>query len=335
MGSNSLRIVQSGIESTWGTSVPATAKWMGLEDVGVTIIPTVAGARFLRGDMTNRHTQFLNGKTATARIAQYLTFEDAIMSLDSAVKGSVSPSTIDTTGKQYDYPFTQSAPAQRSRTLEIYDGETMYELSGAYCSSVEIRGSQGGDGIVRMNTEWVGKVATPDTLTPALAARTVDALPTSACNLYVDAIGGTIGSTVKSAALIDWVFKATNGAHVKFFQGSTSPAAAGFREWDLSFGFTLEAGPIANAELVKLQAGTSGLYRIRGISTVLAGSTPATQYKELLIDVAGMYTDPASLWGSRDGNTTVPFAITPAYDSTWGHSARVSTINKLTAFPDA
>jgi len=333
MGSKALRIVQSKIEAAWGTPLAATAKWMGVEDCSVTIIPTVAGARFLRGDATNRHVQYLNGKTGTARIAQYLTFEDAIMALDSAVKGSVAPSTVDTSGRQYDYPFTQAAPAQRSRTLELYDGVQEYELSGAYCSSIEIRGTTGNDGIVRMNTEWIGKVVTPDTVTGSLPARTVDALPTGVCSLYIDAIGGTIGSTVKAGALIDWVFKATNGAHVKFFQGDTSPSAANFREWDLSFGFTLEAGTVSAAELVKLQAGTSSLFRIKGTSAVLAGA--GTQYKEFRVDVAGMYTDPSTLWGDRDGNTTVPFAVTPAYDSTWANSAMLTTINKLTAFPDA
>lgn len=333
MGSISLRTVQSKIESIWGTpATPATAKWMGVEDCSVTIIPTVAGARFLRGDTINRHVQYLNGKTATARIAQYLTFEDAIMALDSAVKGTVTPTTVDTSGRQYDYPIGAASPAQRSRTLEIYDGLQMYQLSGAYCSSVEIRGSQGGDGIVRMNTDWVGKVATPGTNTAGIAARTVDALPTSLCKLYVDAIGGTIGSTEKAGVLIDWVLKASNGAHVKFFQGDTSPVAANFREWDISFGFTMEAGTTSAAEIVKLQAGTSSLFRIKGVSTVLAGS--GTAYKTLTVDVAGMYTDPATLWGNRDGNTTVPFAVTPAYDSGAALAVTVSTINKLTSWPD-
>ena len=335
MGSTDLIICQSKVETTPGTPLAATAKWMSFMRGEWTNEGELVRRRWQRGGMTPAYVTFASREWASARIEGDLTAEDGIMLLDGCVKGGVTGATgTDTSDKVWTYAFPTASgwTAPKARTFELYDGLTCQRLSGGYVRGFTLGGNYS-DGVVRFNADILAHSVAPSTITAALADRTVDAFPVAGVDLYIDAIGGTMGATKKSDVLIDWSLQVANKAHAKHFQGKSSVSSINpGTSFDISLNMTLEANATGAAEVAAAQAKTLRMLRIKGVSSTLAGA--ATVYKSFSIDMVGTYDLPKG-WSDRDGNTTHQLTFRPQYDATWGGYCTVTVVNKLAALPDA
>lgn len=333
MGNRALRVCQVGKESVWGTSVPATAVMGGIEDVTIKPMITNTQRRYLRGDYSPAHAVVQTDTRGKAMVSGDFTYEDLPMILNSAIKGGVTGTVTDTSAYTYAFPFPLTAsPAVESRTWEAYDGQQEYELTSGLVESFTLSGAAANDGVVKFVANIIGVAATKSTLTGALTARVVNPLAAGNVKLYIDALGGTVGTTVKADTLIDWTFTYNTGLHLKKFQsGGLAPTLFGYGLPSAQLVVTAEFNSVAVAELDAHVAGTGRLYRILGEGG-LAGS--ATAKYTLDIQCAGDITDASDLWGDRDGNTTMQLTIKNRYDAgafaNWG---KINVINKVVTLP--
>jgi hypothetical protein len=306
MGSTALRVAQLGKQSVFATAVAATAKMMGVAEVNGKPDFTNSQKRYLQGDYAPAHNTRITDKRASAAINGDFSFEDFLYVLLSSVKGGVTPTG--TTDKLWSFPFPLTAsPAVDIRTIEINDGTQEYDIVGAVVSDWALAGAASNDGLVTFSSNWVGRDFVPDTLTPALSNRTFETLPVGAMNLYIDDLGGTIGSTAKTGTLIDFNLTYSTGIHMKKFagDGDVRPTLFGYNMPTVGLSVTYESNATAHAEIAKYALGTGRLIRLDG-----AGSGN----KKLRIDFAGdiMSVDP--LYGDRDGNTTVKMTLAARLD---------------------
>ena len=333
MGNRALRVCQIGKESVWGTSVPATAVFGGVEDVTIKPMITNTQRRYLRGDYAPAHAVVQTDTRGKAMLAGDFTYEDMPMILNSAIKGAVTGSVTDTSAYTYAFPFPLTAsPALEPRTLEAYDGQQEYELTSGLVESFTLSGDATVDGVVKFSANWIGPAATKQSLTGALSARAVNPLACGNVKLYIDALGGTIGTTVKADTLISWQYTYTTGIHLKKFQtGTLAPSQFGYGLPSAQLVVTAEFNSVAVAELDAHIAGTGRLYKLLGEGG-LAGSSTAKYTLDL--QTAGDITDISDLWTDRDGNTTMQLTIKNRYDAgafaNWG---KLNVINKVAALP--
>lgn len=331
MGASAIRIAQVGKESTFKTSVAATAKLMGITDLSVTPLVTNTQRRYLQGDYAPAHASIQTDKRGKAMLKGDFLFEDLPIFLLSAVKGGVTPTT-GTTDETWTFPFPLTAsPAIEPRTWEFYDGQQEYELAGGLVESFELSGEASDDGIVQFTANLISADCVKSTLTSSLSNRSVEGLPASKCSLYIDALGGTIGSTVKADTLISWKYGYKTGLHLKkFSSGGISPTAFGYGIPEVQLDVTAEFNAIAVAELDAYLANTGRLYRIEGLGSLITGAI----YKTLRCDIGADIVEVGDLWGDRDGNTTVDLTLKSRLDTgSFANYGKITVINALATMP--
>lgn len=330
MGSTALKIAQIGKESTFGTSVAATAKLMGLTALGATPQVTVKQSRYMQGDFAPAHTARITDSRAAAQLAGDFTFEEMPIFLTASVKGGVT-GTGATADKTWTFPFPLTAsPAVDLRTLEVYDGSQEYELTSSFIESFTLSGSAANDGLVQFTTNWLGQKITKSTLTGSLPNRSVETLAVGSMALKIDDFGGTIATTNLAATLIDFNFQYNTGIHFKkFADGSVNPSAIGYGVPSATLSITAEFNASAITELDKYLAGTGRLVELSG-----TGSVVGSGVKTLKLQTAGDITGVSELWGDRDGNTTIQFTHTMRYDAgTFANFAKIIVINGIATLP--
>lgn len=325
MGSRDLRVAQIGKQSVFGTPVAATAKLMGLTDLSGKPEITIKQSTYLQGDLAPSHAARATDKRGSAKLAGDLTFEDAPIYLTAALKGGVL-GTGATADKTWDFPAPlATTPNVDLRTVEIHDGSQEYELTDAFINQLTIAGAAANDGLVTFSADWLGRELVKSTLTPALANRAIDTIPVGGMSLYVDAIGATIGTTIKAATLIDFSFQYNPNTHFKkFADGDIRPSAIGYARPTAQLMFTAEFNASAIAELDQYIAGTPG----RLVRLVATGPTLGSSAKKFQLDFAGDIMNVSDLWGDRDGNTTLQFTLSARYDSaTFANYVKMQIVN--------
>lgn len=149
--------------------------------------------------------------------------------------------------------------------------------------------------------------------------------------LYIDAVGGTIGTTQVSNTFLafdldfktGWKGQATGDGRFDFsFAKVTKPT------WTLKI--TYEHDGNATAEYAKYLAKTPRLIRIKieGDALGTAGSTYT--YKTIIIDIPGIYTDWSALTND-DGNDTVVATLKGGYDTTAALGGQLIVVNELSS----
>ena len=331
MGSSALRVAQLGKQSVFATAVAATAKMMGVTNVMTKPEFTNTQRRYLQGDLAPAHTARITDKRGSASLDGDFTFEDFLYVLLSSVKGGVTPTG--TTDKTWDIPFPVGSPASPDiRTLEVYDGTQEYELVGGICNAWTLSGAASVDGLVTFTSSWLGRDLVPSTLTAALAARAFETLAVGNLSLYVDDLGGTVGTTPVTGTLIDFSLSYDSGIHLKKFAGDADvrPSLFGYNVPKLSLSMNFESNTNAHTEIAKYGAGTGRLIRLKGLGSLITGAI----YKTLQVDFAGDYTASDGFYGDREGNTTVKVQAEARLDTgAFGNYGKIQVINTVGTLP--
>ena len=304
MGSIPQRVLQFGRETTFGTLVPATAIMSGVEDFNWDPGIVMKMMTVLDGTQASNHKAIKIAESPVANVTGIFSPEDSLYWLDSGfnlgVVTGVGPYV-----NTYSAPVTTTAQATRSRTLEFYDGQQCYRLTSGLVNAFSIMGAD--NDIWKFSTSWFGTQITSGTLTAALSGRTWNGFPTNSTSVWVDDLGGTIGTTALAATLINWNLSVTTGIHGKFFQnGTLLQSAKGINNLVGTLTMTLEANASGVAEMAKLLSGTGRLVRLKSatVNTALAQ-----------IDFCGTYTKNSAAWGNRNGNTTLSLTLTSTMDT--------------------
>lgn len=198
-------IVTVGTESTWGTGVTATVKYMS-----VTEAPTVNPGRTSTKIKSIRGSLAASGYVSAVAtevppnftFKHFLTYQDTPYLLEP-LTGTISPTGANPYVRAGQAPLTAIA-SPRFQTIYVnnLDGTDgfFYRYLGAIAKKITITAKTGEP--VMADVEYIAKQVASTTATPAatgsLNDRTVDPIMADHLLFYMDAIGETIGTTAIS-----------------------------------------------------------------------------------------------------------------------------------------
>ncbi len=284
--------VQLGRESVNGTAVAATQVWRG-------------PAGFLDEQQTlvfaDEHIGNIPGKDRTY-IPQVLTaiaFPDApatyqqLISLFSAGIENATPGA-DGGGTNFIYDHTVPVDTQPADTFiqpyTIETGDNQGAEEAAYCIPAEIslKGVMGES--LMVSSTWFGRQAAPTTFTPALSLLAVEEILMQKGKLYIDAAGGTIGSTQITNSISEIELSVKTGWQPRFTaDGELFFTKAVMTRPEITLRIAFEHETQSIAEKVLMRAQTARAIRLTFEGSTFA--TPGTIYSvhTLNIDLAGKW----------------------------------------------
>lgn len=327
-GIKALRVIKMGPESTAGTAVAATTiyraggtiedkrevRWAA-EDVG-----------YMSGVDRTYTPKLLAGLSMDAH---EVTYEQAPYIFASGVENVTSGSSDGVgSGKVYTYNFPTTAKNTiKTRTIEGGDDQQAEEMEYSFVESFGI-GGKPGEGLMFESAEWTGRQVTATTFTGAIALPTVEDIPFSLGKLYLDAIGGTIGTTqltntwmgLSLKVKTGWVPVFTADGNKYFtFAKSTKP--------EITFDVTFEHDSTGVARVTDWRAETPRLIRMQWQGSAL--TTPGTNYsyKTFRFDCAAKI-EKVSKIGEQDGNDILTATFRSTYNATAALFAKFVVVNE-------
>jgi hypothetical protein len=330
-----LRIYQLGVESTRGTAVATTTRWVG----GLEIIPQepVFQPEVQLGVLVSdgATTDIIAQRHADVRLEADLTFEQILHVGMMSMKGAVTPTGAGADRTWVFNPTYLADPALNAFTLHrrLTNGTTNWDERIAYlmARSFSISGNIGEN--TKLEVDCFGRpVETGATLTAAIAIPTVNFVPVSLWKLYVDDTAGGIGGTQLSCNVVSFDFDFETMAQPKFYvtgQADKSFCDHGLKRarWGLSIVTEINAAIIA--EQAKAASRAIRYVRLQAVGAALGGSNYSITIDAPFRYAMGMF-DQA---GDRDGNDTATLDLIPAYDSSTPLGAKLTVVNALTALP--
>lgn len=335
-GVKALRKIQLGKESGGapGTPVAATTVWRGMglledqreikhvdEEVGIALPTTRAYVPKLGAQIT------FDPIEATFQQLPYI-FEAGV---------SIETPTQDGAGSDYIYAYAMPATAQNTietYTIEGGDNQLAQEVDYCFVESFKISGNAG-EGVM-MEATWRGRDVVDTTFTGALSVPTLvagDHIVFGGSNLYIDAVGGTIGTTEIASTLLSFELDVTTGLKAKWTNLGNDFDFVYFDRGSFSATLKLvyEHNAAADAQRDLYEVATPRLIRLK--FTGPAVGTPGTTYsnKTFIINAAGIYT--AMPYGDVDGNATVEAEMQIGHDLTASQGLDFIVVNELSSLP--
>ncbi len=331
-GSSALRFLQLGAETQAGTAVPATALWRGLgaiEDARqVTFVAEDIG--YVSG-VDRTYVPKLLAKLAMDAVPA--TFEQLPYLLSAGVVNVVT-GAADGTGsdKIYAYPLpTTSIPNIKSYTLEAGDDQQCEEMEYSFVEAFKLSGKAGEAWM--MGGDWVGRQVSPSSKTASIAVPTVEEMLFGNTKLYIDDVGGVLGTTQKSNTLLGADLSVKTGRFA-CFTDSLHFSLVTFNKDSLEalLAITFIHDGTSVAEKAAWRAQTPRQIRIQCEGSAVA--TPGTTYskKTLNIDLAGKWEKFDKL-GAQDGNDIVTGTFRAKFNETANLFAKLTVVNELVALP--
>jgi hypothetical protein len=334
-GVKALNKIQLGKESAAGTAVAATTIWRGMGKVEdgqeVKRVAESIGIAM----PTNRFYVPKLGASITFDPVE-ATFQQFPYILEAGVAAETP--TQDGTGSGYIYAYampTTTMNTINTYTIEGGDNVEVEEMEYGFVESFKISGNAA-EGVM-MEAAWVGRQVSDATFTGALSVPALvpgDHILFGGSKLYIDAVGGTIGSTEVSNSLLSFELDVTTGLKAKY---TNAEKYFDFIYWDVgSFSATLklvfEHNTASEAQKDLFKAGTPRQFRLEFLGNAVADNTGATHDNlKLLIDAAGTYT--AMENSDVDGNNTKEATVEIAYDPTAALGLEFLVVNELSALP--
>lgn len=322
--------IQMGRESTAGTAVAATTIWRGdfamLRDERTRNIVTEQVGVNMNGERS--YDTWLLGRLSMP--ATPLTFEQLPHLLEAGI-GTVSPSGADPYVYAYSIPTGTSLNTLKTYTIEGYNtvaDADMQEMAHCYVESISLSASAGE--AWTMAAEWVGAQlsnTTPTSLTTQVAVQEALLARTS---LFIDATGGTIGSTQKSGVLMGADLTINTGvAYVPVGDGNLYYSALKFTPPSIEFSLTFELEDDSGTSLVDIERAIYASDAVRLIRLDIDGSDSDRQVR---VDMAAKY-DSVGGYDNADGNTTVTFTGHVVNSTTDSQFFDVTVTNKVASLP--
>ena len=310
-----LKTFQHAQETTWGTAVAATIRMAGLKDVKLKIHDVVELLDEL-GRMGPSAQAVEKEQWGEGSIEAYGSFEDIIYLL-AAIFGDVTPSG----GPNYLWTF--AAPNATAPTPIVYSGEigasgASYVAKGLLFTKLSIKADA--SGLWMVSADFIARSVTTVSLA-SLSDRSYEAIRMADTGLYVDAIGGTIGTTLVAASLINFEVSIETGRNLKMRGGSISPQGYSDDKFMVSGSVSVEWNSTTKAYLDALiaPAKVAKLFEIRATSSA----------KIAKLQLVGYLDGGVDLWDDDAGVMSTKFSINNLYDSTYGNYFKTLITNTI------
>ena len=312
-GSFSANKIQLGREATAGTAVAAAHIWVGqfamLEDARTRVIR--ADQVGLMVETENSYDSWLQAQLSMPDTE--LTYEQVLHILEAGCQ-TVSPTGSDPYAWSYAYPTSNTPNTLKTYTVEAFNAVADADMREMEYSFVEeFTFSMTAQESWMMSANWIGRQLSATTPTSLSTILDVNEALGARTKLYIDATGGTIGTTQKTGVLMGADMTVTTGWQVvPVGDGNLYYAAIKPTKTEITFSLTLELEEdtgvsLVNAERVIYEADSIRLFRLE-----LDG---ADADHSMVIDWAGKY-DSIGDYSDEDGNTTVQFTGHAVYSTT-------------------
>ena len=338
-GRKTLRRVQWAVEVTPGTPVTtSTALWRGTSS-GIEDARTIEEIEEQIGKLggTNRSAVTLFGSTLELEETP-ATFEQLQYLLAMAFGGPVTGSAD---GVGSDFIYTTNIPENSGPTLVTYtvkSGDDAEALKFDYAHCPEFKLTFAAGETVKVSATLRGQETSTATFT-AVTASAVTELLGSLGKVYIDAIGGTYGSTQVANQILagEIVF---SPVHVEkpTLDGSLDWSFVIYTSHKITGRLTFEhdtAAILATSgglhDAFKTQTAKKLQIKFESAATV---TNPGTTYsKKTVIVNLPIKWNKVSVLSDIEGNDTVDGEFTSNYDLTADDSGQVIVVNELSALP--
>lgn len=331
-GRRSFRRIQFGRESTAGTSVAATTIFRGVGTIkdDFQVDPVSQDVGIIGGtDEVNNPK-----KGGSLSISQTpATFEQFLHILEASIK-TATPSQD---GAGTDYIYTYAFPTTAGNNIKTYTiegGDDTQEEEMAYCFVKDWTLSGNGRTAYQLQANWQGREVTTSTFTGALSLPTVNYMNFGMSRLYIDTIGGTYGTTIKSNTL--------RMVNIKYASGIEGKETADAR-LDFSFAqgtdyvctgtMEFEHDSIALANKVDWRALTARKIQLK-IEHGTAFATPGTTYSvpTCIFNLPIRWSNFEKI-GEANGNDIVQGSFMSKYNLTAAGAGSVIVVAELSSVP--
>ena len=313
------QVFQAGKETTPGMAVAATRKLYGngnmIRDRAMNVINVSTGTRDTQRDAKARAV------TAGGNFTQELSADEIIELLLLGMKGGVTPTT--SLGAST-WVFTPGTPD--SATMEFYDGYRGWAERGVMLNQLKISGNASGDATVAV--DLFGTEMVPQAITASLAERVPDFLQGWEGKLYIDAFGGTAGTTYIANTAISFDFTLQNNFGRKYYlDNTTATGAITTGKVGLMLDMVMEGNAAAMTEYTNRETAVKRLIRLELGNNVSVGT--GTAKKSVLIDLPCV-ASAVDLTPEDQGTKVYKFSFQYIYDPTNAFSARITVVNGRT-----
>ena len=320
---NDLNQLQLGKEVTWGTAVAGTAKMGLIESAEMNAEIEVGQSADVRGSLVGSdYVHTLNSQKASAKVSGIATYEDIGYWLDSLLAINASPTGVGP------YVYTRNAPltaAPTRRMMTMIWGQTgaIYKLAGGLVQDFTLS--------IESNKPWkfdagiVGKSVATGALA-ALSDRTQTPIHANVSTLYIDAVGGTIGTTAITTSWFSAELSVKSNVDVVPGIGNLNPVTYRDAAYEATLKMTLEVDA-TSAGYVSSIIGSSLLqHQVRIKATT--GASAVAQF-----DFAGSHTKAPTMVSDSDGVITFEFEMTKSYNTTLANWLMTSITNSVATLP--
>ncbi len=325
-----LQKIQAGKEITRGTAVAATR-----------IVPAQGTLSYNKplvalpeqsGTFASRRTAVSGRPEVGFTTTMGASYEHLPWFFLHALKGGVTAVSDAGTPPAYPYTFTpnQTADDLLSSTFELGEPGNVYKSTQCMVNSWTIRGD--GDSTDEpawmVEAEWLARDLANSTYTASLAAITAEAVMAPGTLVYIDAAGGTPGTTQVVGRVINFSITGNNNIHLKgYLEDETGFGAGALGRGERTFDAQITVEFKDDTEFANYRASTpvERIIMLRRLGTQIHGTTVVKKTAELTI--AGYW----SSWspGDRDGNMTATFGLMGFVDNTLAYDFSAKVINAL------
>lgn len=322
-------------ETTAGT-LPLTGStatyWRGTgfpkDDRVVTKVDEQVG---ILGGTTRQYVGRLGASFALA--ATPATFEQVNHVLEMGLETDAPAADGSGSGKIYEYDFPTTAQLT-NKTYTVQGGDNNQAEGMSYCfvNDFTLEGEQGGAWNVSANL--MGRTLAPVTYYSTASIPAVEEILFSKTKLYIDAAGGTMGTTLKSATLMKASLKVTTG-WIPITPGGDGelyfPAIKNVGDVS-ELQITFEHEGTAVAEKAAWRAETGRLIRLKAEGSAFTTAGTTYTYKTMLIDLAGTWRTFDAITG-QNGNDICVGTFDVDYSETDAFKGKITVVNALASVP--
>lgn len=332
-GLKTLRRIQLGQEATAGTAVPATAIWRGIgtiADTRETVFPE-EDVGFASG-VDRSYVPKVEGMLEMEPVEA--TFQQLPYILAAGVE-DVTTGVADGAGSDFIYTYNLSEGTQnaiQTFTIEGGDDQGAEEFNYCFVQNFTLSGESFASWMI--NAEWIGREVAPSTFTGAIALPAIEEILFAKTKLFIDAIGGTFGTTQISNTLlaaelnVDTGYRPIPVGDGNLFYSSHAMKA----QPDVTLSITFEHDASAIAEVANWRAETPQLIQL--LAEGSAFTTGGTTYSNhtMIINLAGRWESFEKI-GNQDGNDIRQGVFRSKYNSTAAEFGQFILANEVTALP--
>ena len=331
-GRTSLRKLQFYREATAGTTSSATFIFRGIG----TILDNIQVQRVSEdiGIISGTTRTNVPMKGGTLAISQTpATFEGLLHILEMSVK-TVAGSQD---GAGTDYIYTYAFPTTAGNAIKTYSiegGDDNEVERMAYCFVKDWTLSGNGRTAYQLQANIQGRAPALGAFSAGLSLLAVNNMNFGLTKIYQDAIGGTVGTTIKSNTVRGVNFKFASGIEAKdTADGRLDFSFAQGTDYAVTCDLEFEHDAIAAAQKVLWRAQTPVLLQVK-VEGLTAFATPGTTYSvpTMKINLPG-YWESFSKIGEANGNDIVTGKFVSAYDTTAAAAGSIIVVVELATVP--